>query len=386
MPCPKTKIKKLISMDQISFKILVVEDEEPIRKLLKMELENEGFIVELASNGAEGLERVKSFNPDLIVCDVMMPVMDGFTMQERLNQDARFKDIPLIFLTAKSDKKDIRYGKSLGAEDYITKPFEFEDLLVSINSKLKKNIERKRIFNERLDEIRKSILYALPHEFKNPLSTIDGFLSLLLDKQYEKSETEQEEFLRYIKQSSDRLYRLVMNFLKFSELEITESDENKIQEIRKIRNENWEIEFETIMNDLSENLNYKINYNIEGINNPCPFDYNSLNIILTELINNAIKFSPEDRIDINVYAKATTTFFELIVEDKGNGIPEEEIEKILEPFYQYKRKYYEQQGAGLGLAIVNKLVTIFNGKLTIESKVDIGTKVKIFVPLMEIFN
>ncbi|MEJ5304983.1 MAG: response regulator [Ignavibacteria bacterium] len=368
-------------MDQTNFKILVVEDEEPIRELLKMELENEGFIVDVAANGAEGLDKVKSFKPDLIVCDVMMPVMDGFTMAERLSQDSRYKDIPLIFLTAKSDKKDIRFGKSLGAEDYITKPFEFEDLLVSINAKLKKYVERKRILNERLDEIRKSILYALPHEFKNPLSTMNGFLSLLLDKGYEKSEEEQEEFLKYIKQSSDRLYRLVMNFLKIAELEIIETDENKIKEIRSIRNQNWKTELETILNDLSQKFNHKINYTFEGVNLPCPFDYNTLNIILTELVSNAIKFSPEDRVDVFVYAKATPTFFELSVEDKGRGIPEEEIERIVELFYQYNRKYYEQQGGGLGLTIVNKLVDIFNGKLTIESKVDVGTKVKIFVPL-----
>lgn len=368
-------------MNNPKFKILVVEDEEPIRELLKMELETEGFIVDVAANGAEGLEKVKSFRPDLIVCDVMMPVMDGFTMQEKLSQDNNFKDIPLIFLTAKSDKKDIRFGKSIGAEDYITKPFEFEDLLVSINAKLKKYYERKQTLNARLDEIRKSILYALPHEFKNPLSTMNGFLSLLLDKNYEKSEKEVEEFLTYVKQSSDRLYRLVMNFLKLAELEITESDENKVSELRSIRNINWQTEVETIIKDLSEKFNQKINYSFEGLSHPCPFDYNTLNTILTELISNAIKFSPPERIDINIFVRANPYFFELIVKDKGRGIPQEEIENILEPFYQYNRKFYEQQGGGLGLTIVNKIVQIFNGKLEIESELEKGTTVKIFIPL-----
>lgn len=368
-------------MDKIKFKILVVEDEEPIRELLKMELETEGFIVDVAANGAEGLNKVKTFLPDLIVCDVMMPVMDGFTMQEKLSQDPRFKEIPLIFLTAKSDKKDIRFGKSIGAEDYITKPFEFDDLLVSINAKLKKYYDRKQILNARLDEIRKSILFALPHEFKNPLSTMSGFLSLLLDKDYQKSEKEMEEFLNYIKQSSDRLYRLVMNFLKLAELEVTESDENKVKEIRSIRNFNWQTETETIINDLSEKFNIKIDYTFEGITNPCPFDYNTLNTILTELISNAVKFSPPERIEISVLAIGNITFFELTVSDKGRGIPKEELEKILEPFYQYNRKFYEQQGGGLGLTIVNKIVQIFNGKLQIESELDKGTTVKIFIPM-----
>lgn len=368
-------------MNQQKFKILVVEDEEPIRELLKMELETEGFIVDVAANGAEGIEKVKSFLPDLIVCDVMMPVMDGFTMQEKLSQDEKFKDIPLIFLTAKSDKKDIRFGKSIGAEDYITKPFEFEDLLVSINAKLKKYYDRKQTLNARLDEIRKSILFALPHEFKNPLSTMSGFLSLLLDKDYQKSEKEMEEFLSYVKQSSDRLYRLVMNFLKLAELEVTESDENKVRGLRSIRNSNWQTETETIIKDLSEKFNVQINYTLEGISNPCPFDYNTLNTIMTELISNSIKFSPPERIDVSVFAKANSSYFELKVEDKGRGIPKEEIEKILEPFYQYNRKFYEQQGGGLGLTIVNKIVQLLNGRLEIESEVDKGTSVKIIIPM-----
>lgn len=368
-------------MIQPTYKILIIEDEEPIRELLKMELENEGFIVEVAANGAEGLDKARTFCPDLIVSDVMMPVMDGFTLQEKLSRDEKLKDIPVIFLTAKSDKKDIRFGKSLGVEDYITKPFEFEDLLVSINAKLKKYLDRKQTLNTRLDEIRKSILYAIPHEFKNPLSTMNGFLSLLLDKNYEKTDKEVDEFLAYIKQSSDRLYRLVMNFLKLAELEITASDENKIKQIRAIRNPNWRIEFDAIISDLNQKFDKKINYTLDGIYNPAPFDYNSLYTIINELISNAIKFSPQDRIDVSVKIKATSTFFELIVEDKGNGIPEEEIEKILEPFYQYNRKYYEQQGGGLGLTIVKNLVDIFGGKLKIESKINEGTKVIILVTL-----
>lgn len=368
-------------MENQRYKILVVEDEEPIRELVKMELETEGFIVEVAANGAEGIQKVKTFHPDLIVSDVMMPVMDGFTMQEKLSQDENFKDIPLIFLTAKSDKKDIRFGKSIGAEDYLTKPFEFEDLLVSIHAKLKKYVDRKKTLNTRLDKIRKSILYALPHEFKNPLSTMSGFLSLLLDKNYEKSEQEMEEFLTYIKQSSDRLYRLVMNFLKLAELEIIESDENKLKEIHAIRNENWYTELESIINDLSTKFNTKIDISAEGNNYPCPLDYNYLFKILEELISNAVKFSPPDRIEITVSANCSITVFELTVSDKGIGLPEEEISKIIEPFYQYNRKFYEQQGGGLGLTVVNKIVTLLNGKLDIKSKVNEGTTVTISIPV-----
>ncbi len=356
-------------------KILLVEDEDNLRTLLLMELEQENFIVEEAANGEEGLKKAKTFMPDLIVCDVMMPVMDGFTMQEKLNEDEKLRDIPLIFLTAKSDKKDIRYGKSIGAEDYITKPFEFEDLLVSIKAKLKKSIERKERVKSRLDEIRKSILYAIPHEFKNPLSTLEGFLSLLLDKNYEASEKEKDEFLTYIKKSSDRLHHLVMKFLKLAELEVIEIDEKKLEALRKTRNINWHIEVNTIIEDLSEKFNVTIHSNLVGVDYPCPLDYNSLNTIILELINNAYKFSPPDRIDISFSAKATEKNFEITVEDKGIGLPKEAIDRVIEPFYQYNREHFEQQGSGLGLAIVNKIVTIYKGSIKIDSELNKGTRI-----------
>lgn len=370
-------------MVQEKHKILVVEDEAPIRELLKMELENEGFIVEVSENGLEALEKIKTFLPDLIVSDVMMPDMDGFTLQEKLSKDPIYKEIPLIFLTAKSDKKDIRFGKSLGAEDYITKPFEFEDLRVSIHAKLKKYTDRKRMLNEKLDEIRKSILYALPHEFKNPLSTLNGFLSLLLDKDYQKTDKDIEEFLTYIKSSSDRLYRLVMNFLKLAELEITETDDNKIKQLRTTRNFNWTVEFKTIISDLETKFNVPIIYELIGELNSIPFDYNTLNTILTELISNAVKFSPPERIDINVFAKADQDKFELKVSDKGISIEKEAIERILEPFYQHNRKRLEQQGGGLGLTIVNKLVKIYGGNLSINSNINEGTEVILTIPIIK---
>lgn len=362
-------------------KILVIEDEEPIRLLLKAELENEGFKVETAENGQVALNKVKKNPPDLIVCDVMMPVMDGFTFQEKLNQQESLRDIPLIFLTAKSDKADIRFGKSLGAEDYLTKPFEFDDLIVSVTAKLKKSIERKNFLNSRLDDIRKSILYAIPHEFKNPLSTLSGFVSLLQDKEYKKTEQETDEFLKYIQSSSDRLNRLVNNFLKLAELEILNSNEEKVTTLRANKNYNWQNEFSTLTSDFSTNNKIKIDYQTEGSEFPICFDYNALQMILDELLSNSIKFSDSENVSISVSAKAKDHSFELIIKDTGKGIEEDALKYLTEIFYQHNRRFHEQQGGGLGLTIVNKIVEIYNGKMEIDSKVGIGTEVRIYIPL-----
>jgi signal transduction histidine kinase len=361
--------------------ILVIEDEEPLRLLLKAELEHEGFKVETAENGEAALKMIKKNPPDLIVCDVMMPIMDGFTFQEKINQTESFKDIPLIFLTAKSDKADIRFGKSLGADDYITKPFDFEDLKVSVNAKLKKAIRQKQYLNSRLDDIRKSILYSIPHEFKNPLSTLSGFVSLLQDKDYIGKEEERQEFLKYIQSSSDRLNRLVTNFLRLAELEILASNEEKVSKLKQNKNVNWLIEFSSFVNDFSTQQNIPVQTELIGEKFPITPDYNALNMILSELLLNAYNFSEPENINIFVNAVATDTLFEMSVRDTGKGIEDYALKSLTDVFYQHNRQFHEQQGGGLGLTIVNRIVQIYDGKMEIESEVGRGTEVKIFIPL-----
>ncbi len=361
--------------------ILLIEDEEPLRLLLKAELEHEGFKVETAENGEAAFRLIKKTTPDLIVCDVMMPVMDGFTFQEKINQTENFKDIPLIFLTAKSDKVDIRFGKSLGADDYITKPFDFEDLKVSINAKLKKAVNRKQYLNNRLDDIRKSILYSIPHEFKNPLSTLSGFVSLLQDKDYVGKEEERQEFLKYIQSSSDRLNRLVTNFLRLAELEILASNEEKVSKLKQNKNINWLIEFSSFVNDFSSINKVSVKCELVGEEFPITPDYNALNMILSELLLNALNFSNAGNINITVKADATDHLFQMSIRDTGKGIEDYALKNLTDIFYQHNRQFQEQQGGGLGLTIVNRLVQIYDGKMEIESEIGKGTEIKIFIPL-----
>jgi CheY-like chemotaxis protein len=119
-------------------KILCVEDEELIRKLVVEELQDEGHETIEASNGEEGLKAIKAHKPDLVLCDVNMPVMDGCEMLTTVRENhPEFADMPIIFLTAQSDRKDIIAGQKLGADDYLTKPIDYEMLLISVDTRLK---------------------------------------------------------------------------------------------------------------------------------------------------------------------------------------------------------------------------------------------------------
>ena len=125
-------------------KILIIEDNDDIRENLAEILELAGYDAYTAENGKKGVEKAEQTPPDLILCDVMMPVLDGYGVLSIVNKKPALADIPFIFLTAKSEKTDFRYGMNLGADDYITKPFETNELLKVIELRLAKSEKIKK--------------------------------------------------------------------------------------------------------------------------------------------------------------------------------------------------------------------------------------------------
>ncbi|OGU62695.1 MAG: hypothetical protein A2X60_18210 [Ignavibacteria bacterium GWF2_35_20] len=120
-------------------KILIIEDDSNVRGNIAALLEEENFAVAIADNGKTGIEKAKEFLPDLIICDVLMPVASGYEVLQELAKSKNTRSIPFIFLTAKVERSDIRLGMELGADDYLFKPFKLEELLNAINSRLSKH-------------------------------------------------------------------------------------------------------------------------------------------------------------------------------------------------------------------------------------------------------
>lgn len=134
-------------------KILLIEDNQDVRETTADILELENYKVTTAENGKIGVEKAKQFMPDVILCDIMMPVLDGYGVFDSLSKNAKTAGIPFIFLTAKSEKADMRKGMNMGADDYLTKPFEEGELLDAIKSRLKKNAFLKRKFSKNIEGI-----------------------------------------------------------------------------------------------------------------------------------------------------------------------------------------------------------------------------------------
>ena len=201
-------------------RILVVEDHKLLLQAIRDLLEGEGYAVAIASDGVEALEKMQEQTPDLIVSDIMMPEMDGYTLYETVRANNSWTRIPFIFLTARGERGDIIKGKALGVEDYITKPFDTEELVVAIQARLQRAEAIQQATHEEFEEIKQQIANVLSHELRTPLTYISGYTELALDDITNLSPQELQDFLLRIKRGSDRLNNLVEDLLLSVQLDM----------------------------------------------------------------------------------------------------------------------------------------------------------------------
>ncbi|MBD2248716.1 response regulator [Nostoc sp. FACHB-888] len=209
-------------------KLLVIEDEAPVRANILELLKAKNFNTNEAENGHIGVQMALEHLPYLIICDVMMPGLDGYGVFNTLRQNSLTATIPFIFLTAKADTADLRMGMSLGADDYLTKPFRARELLQTITTRLEKQAILKKQQAQRLDQLRSSITLSLPHELRTPLNGIIGLSEVMIDHFDSLSPTESLEMLEDIRASGNRLHRLIQNFLLYAEFELVKTDSERV--------------------------------------------------------------------------------------------------------------------------------------------------------------
>ncbi|NJL95609.1 MAG: hybrid sensor histidine kinase/response regulator [Anaerolineae bacterium] len=205
-------------------KILVVEDDMHLMEGIREILELDDYEVMTAPSGVEGLALLRSGKtlPDLIVSDIMMPRMDGYEFFEVVRSETAWLTIPFIFLTAKGEKQDIRLGKAMGADDYVTKPFGAEDLLIAVRAKLERNVQIQSVLSSQVSDIKRRILTILNHEFRTPLTYVVAYADMLHRDAQSMDLGELGAFLQGVTSGADRLRRLVENFIYLVEMETGE--------------------------------------------------------------------------------------------------------------------------------------------------------------------
>jgi signal transduction histidine kinase len=356
-------------------KILIIEDDKNLLHSLVDVLRCEGYEVFAASGGQEGLNILCDESPDLIICDVMMPGKDGYEVLQEITKNEILATIPFIFLTARTQRTDQRRAMEMGADDFLMKPFSVEELLTTIETRLKKSEKVKQVTADKIQTITKSISLSLPHELNTPLSGMIGFSEVLLNEAQFLSTSEIKQMAGFINESSLRLKKTIGKYLNYAKLQLLINDHNE----RKL------LKFHA--SRISGNLikNYLNKERIEGlIGEDLTIDIEEaeicvneeyLGLLLSELIENAIKFS-RLKSKILVKGKKGAKNYWLTIYDRGRGMNHRQLSEI-GAFVQFNRDHFEQQGSGLGLAIVNNIVSLFDGSIRFSSEIGIGTTVTI---------
>lgn len=201
-------------------KILVVDDEETIRKMVATVLKKNGFEVLAAVNGSEGVELARKQLPDLIVCDIRMELVNGYKMLTAIRNDPVTTAIPFILMTSQSDRESMRQGMELGADDYLTKPFTPVELIAAVTARLRKHEKVIQKAESKLEELRTRMSMTLSHELRTPLNGMLGFADILR-KQYATLESSEiGRMAERIYRNGKRLHRLIENYLIYSQIEL----------------------------------------------------------------------------------------------------------------------------------------------------------------------
>ncbi|OGU94052.1 MAG: hypothetical protein A2475_07765 [Ignavibacteria bacterium RIFOXYC2_FULL_35_21] len=362
-------------------KILIIEDEIPVlENLAELIEEVPEYTVLTASDGIKGLELAMEHIPDLILCDIMMPEIDGYEVLSTIKKNEATSTIPFIFLTARSEKEDMRHGMELGADDFLTKPFTYKEVFKAIDSRLSKTEQIMSKSEKQLNELRINLATTLPHELRTPLNGILASAHLLIEHFDNMDLTEVKQVHNSIYASAKRLNRLITNYLTFADLELLFKDKQKLQSLKS----NSIVDSpEPIIKDIAQNLaaNYKRSDDLKVVlsNNPINITQEHLYKICEELFDNALKFSEENK-SIYVTSTINNEYYILKIKDLGIGLTPEQISKI-GAYVQFDRKLHEQQGSGLGLIIVKRILQVYDGYLEIESEPVKHTEIRVYMRL-----
>ena len=363
-------------------RILVVDDHKPLLAAIQGVLEREGYTVFTATDGAQALQMMKDARPHLILADIMMPRMDGYALYEAIRARPEWVAIPFIFLTAKAEKEDRLKGKGMGAEDYLTKPFDPQELMVAVRSRLGRAQAIHEAAEAQFEQLKRQIVNVLGHELRTPLTYVRGYTELALEEVPSLSADALQEFLLGIKRGADRLNQLVEDLMLLIQLDTGRAAE----EFRLLV---------CMQHDLNTTLKiavhqYEQQAAAHGVTLELIAEPNLPSVWLCEsffvdtlgrLIDNGIKFSQGEKKQVTVNARTADGWVEIAVADEGIGIQAHELPLLFERFRQIDRETMEQQGAGLGLTIAQEMIHLHNGEITVESTYGAGSTFTIRLPV-----
>lgn len=400
--------------------ILVVDDTPSVGSFLRYALQEKDMLVEIVESGYAALKKAAELKPDLILLDIMMPDIDGYTVCNQLKADQNTKNIPVIFLSALDSQFDKIKAFKSGGVDFITKPIQSEEFIARVKthltiSKLSKNLieDNKNLENkiksgtqnfesanenlnslnhllqstltkykqtkedaEATEKLKSDLLTSISHEIRTPANAIARLSDLIIDS--DCSNNQIKEYASDIKKQSDQLNDIVDNIIQFSILELGKAEINLSQQnfnllvadtvgkfMPAARNKNITIEFKSDVADGTFIVTDKTKFETA----------------LSNLLDNAVKFTDRGGVEVAISSNTNEAIFS--IRDTGCGIDPNIHEDIFKPFCKYDNPLGKNySGAGLGLSITKRLVEIAQGKIWFDSTPGSGSVFYVSVPIV----
>ena len=364
------------------YKILIVDDVMSNVLLLKVLLTNEKFAIATASNGRQALEQVEKENPDLVLLDVMMPDMSGFEVAQHLKSNPQTAEIPIIFLTALNSTADIVKGFQVGANDFISKPFNKEELIIRVTHQISL-VAAKRLILSKTEELQRTIagrdkLYSvIAHDLRSPMGSIKMVLNMLiLNLPFEKIGAEMYELLTMANQTTEDVFSLLDNLLKWTKSQIGKLNV-VYQDVDLVEVRDGVIEIFSMVASLKKIRIREMKPERMMVN----ADIDMLKTVVRNLLSNAIKFSKENS-EILVKMEEVNGMAVVSVQDHGCGISEEGQKKLLHADTHFSTfGTNNEEGSGLGLLLCKDFVVKNGGKLWFTSKEGEGSIFSFSIPV-----
>jgi len=348
--------------------ILVVDDEPSIRLGLAATIRRYGYEVITAVNGDDGFLKARQSLPDLIVSDVMMPDLNGFEMKQQMSADPLLAPIPFIFLTARTGNEDRVAGIRNGADDYVTKPFVTEELMVRIEAVLRRvqteqergREQAKQAAQDEMEKLRREVFQNFSHELRTPLGNVMMSLDVVVNNKF-TSQEEQSEFLRIAYSSADRLESLVADIILLSDID--QKNLNLMRQTIDVEHHILVPVKRRLARYQAKGLNFVQDIDLGGTIKAPRREFAQS---LVHLVDNAFKFSPQ-RGAVKLTVKPAENGGAVItIQDEGMGIPADLREKVFERFYQVSQgDEREFQGLGVGLTIARAVFSGLGGDVKI---------------------
>jgi two-component system, sensor histidine kinase and response regulator len=273
--------------------VLIVDDNRHIRTQINLVLKLEGYETVEAENGIQAVSMAKELRPDLIVCDIIMPEMDGYGVLERLRGNGETADTPFLFLSAKADKSDVREGMNLGADDYLVKPFSAQELVQAISARISRQQVTRRKWERRVESLselsasKDRFMTLMSHDLKTAFAGVMGLSEMLSSKLDDLALDRLQEISGLMNDAVQSTHNLLQSFVEWSRLQA--SGMKPVIEPVNI----GELAYGLIL----QQSTFAAHKNITIVNTiphdtHVAADYNMIQVVVRNLLSNALKFTP----------------------------------------------------------------------------------------------